>query len=121
MAPATGPSSSAGSSVASHTPATAALCAAIAPAVDCPAVCFPVSSAASTVSARMLSQSPRLDRDSATHSRLNGLMDSTPDFSWALGDRRARCPAPSRFGGARKFTALAYRDYGPTGRSGPGS
>ena len=33
---------------------------------------------ASAVSATMLSQSPRLDRDSAIHRRRNGLIDRTP-------------------------------------------
>ena len=95
IAPASGPNSSAGSSVAIQTPLTAALCAAVAPiTLACP-VCFPVSVAASTVSATMLSQSPRLDSDSAIHSRRNGRMESTP--------RRA---LP---GWDRMFTATAYR------------
>ena len=68
-APASGPNSKAGSSVASHTPPTAEALATGPP---------DVSEGASTVSARMLSQSPRLDRDSAIHSRRNGLMERTP-------------------------------------------
>ena len=52
--------------------------AAAAAVADWPAACFCVRYAASESSARMLSQSPRLDRDSAIHSRRNGLMDSTP-------------------------------------------
>ena len=51
-----------------------------------------VSEGASAVRATMLSQSPRLDRDSAIHSRRNGLMDSTPGSrAWC---RRA-APRPS--------------------------
>ena len=92
IAPASGPSSSAGSRVASHTPPTATA------ALPCD------SDGASAVSAMMLSQSPRLDSERAIHNRRNGLIDSTPDLSWVLADRRARCPAPSCFGGARKFT-----------------
>ena len=88
IAPATGPSSSAGSSVAIQTPLTAALCAAVAPTALACGVCFPASVAASTVSATMLSQSPRLDRDSAIHSRRNGRMESTPvPWRLALGSR----------------------------------
>ena len=68
-APASGPTSSAGSSVASHTPPTAELLATAPP---------PASEGASAVSATMLSQSPRLDSDSAIHSRRNGRMASTP-------------------------------------------
>ena len=68
-APASGPNSSAGSSVTSHTPLTAEPLAARPPVT---------SEGASAVSATMLSQSPRLDRDSAIHSRRNGLIDRTP-------------------------------------------
>jgi hypothetical protein len=68
-APASGPNRSAGSSVASQTPLTAEPLAARPPEA---------SEGASAVRATMLSQSPRLDRDSAIHSRRNGLMDSTP-------------------------------------------
>ena len=68
-APASGPNSSAGSSVASHTPTTAEPLAAAPPEA---------SEGASAVSATMLSQSPRLDRDNAIHSRRNGLIDRTP-------------------------------------------
>ena len=68
-APASGPNSSAGSSVASHTPLTAEPLAARPPVA---------SDGASTVSATMLSQSPRLDSDSAIHNRRNGLMERTP-------------------------------------------
>ena len=68
-APASGPSSRAGSSEVSQTPPTAALCAA--------AALPPVSAEASVDSASRLSQSPRLDSDVAIHSRRNGLMDST--------------------------------------------
>ena len=68
-APASGPNSSAGSSVTSHTPPTAEPLAATPPEA---------SDGASTVSATILSQSPRLDRDSAIHSRRKGLIDSTP-------------------------------------------
>ena len=67
-APASGPSSSAGSSEVSQTPPTAALCA---------ATPFPARSGASVDSATRLSQSPRLDSEVAIHSRRKGLMDST--------------------------------------------
>ncbi len=78
IAPASGPSSSAGSRVATQTPPTAVVCAAAAAVIDCPALCFCVSCAASASSAKMLSQSPRLESDSAIHSRRYGLIDSTP-------------------------------------------
>ena len=71
-APASGPNSSAGSSVASQTPPTAE------PFATAPPV---ASEGASAVSATMLSQSPRLDRDSAIHSRRNGLIDRTPGLT----------------------------------------
>src|SRR6516162_2598763 len=85
-APASGPSSSAGSSDVSQTPLTAASAAAI------PRL---AKMAASAVSASRLSQSPRLDSDVAIHRRRNGLMDST------------LTPAVSP--GNRKVTALGYR------------
>src|SRR5208337_2869824 len=99
-APASGPNSSAGSSVTSHTALTAEPLAAGPP---------DASEGASTVSATMLSQSPRLDRDSAIHSRRNGLMERTPGSRAWL--RRAAPfpsfprPAPPLAGAARKFTA----------------
>ena len=77
IAPASGPSSSAGSSVATQTPPIAVVWAAAAAVTDCPWLCFWVRSAASASSAKMLSQSPRLDRDRAIHSRRNGLTDRT--------------------------------------------
>src|SRR5450756_1852279 len=100
-APAIGPSSSAGSSVTTQTPLTAEVCAA-------PLVRFD----ASAVSARMDSQSPRLDSDSATHSARNGRMDSTPSLDRARLARRADGASPglSLRGMERKFTALGYRD-----------
>src|SRR5258708_20311285 len=110
IAPASGPSSSAGSSVAIHTPLTAALCTATAPTADCPAVCLPARFAASTVSARMLSQSPRLDRDRAVHSRRNGLIDRTPGGLGLLGDRRSPGPAPLPFARPPQFPPLSARD-----------
>ena len=85
-APASGPSSSAGSKEVSQTPPTAALCA----ATPCPA-----RSEARVDSATRLSQSPRLDSDVAIHSRRKGLMDST------------LAPA-GLVGGDRKLTALGY-------------
>src|SRR6266496_3632044 len=85
-APASGPSSSAGSREVSQTPPTAALCA----ATPCPA-----RSEARVDSATRLSQSPRLDSDVAIHSRRKGLMDST------------LAPA-GLVGGDRKLTALGY-------------
>ena len=92
IAPASGPSSSAGSSVAIQTPLTAAFCAAVAPiTLVCP--CFPASVAASTVSATMLSQSPRLDSDSAIHSRRKGRMARTPPRPLPGSDRVLTAPA----------------------------
>ena len=101
-APATGPRSSAGSSVTSHTPPTAELLATSLPWV---------SDGASTVSARMDSQSPRLDSDNAIHSLRNGLIDSTPSPGRARLARRPGGPSPglSLRGAERKFTALGYR------------
>ena len=99
-APASGPNSSAGSSVTSHTALTAEPLAAGPP---------DVSDGASTVSATMLSQSPRLDRDSAIHSRRNGLMERTPGSRawWRRAAPRPSCPrsAPPLGAAARKFTA----------------
>ena len=66
--------------MASHTPPTAEPLAARPPLV---------SDGASAVSATMLSQSPRLDRDSAIHSRRNGLIDSTPGFAGMVAPRSA--------------------------------
>src|ERR1700722_18672259 len=101
-APATGPSSSAGSSVTTQTPLIAVVFARLLP-------CVP--DGASHSSARIDSQSPRLDSDSAIHSARNGLMDSTPS------PERARLAR--RLGGASpglalrvlewEFTALGYR------------
>jgi len=85
-APASGPSSSAGSSDVSHTPLTAAAWGAI------PRL---VKIAASAVSASRLSQSPRLDSDVAIHRRRKGLMDSTLTLAAWLGNRMV--------------TALGYR------------
>src|SRR5579859_8249450 len=85
-APASGPSSRAGSSDVSQTPPTAEAWAAT------PRFARKV---ASVVSASRLSQSPRLDSEVAIHSRRNGLMDST------------LTPAVSP--GNRKVTALGYR------------
>ena len=84
-APASGPNSSAGSRVTSHTALTAEPLAARPPEA---------SEGASTVSATILSQSPRLDKDNAIHSRRKGLIDSTPG-SRACCRRaapRPRCP-----------------------------
>src|SRR5690242_18606785 len=85
-APASGPSSRAGSSDVSQTPLTAA-----------PEAATPLLArmAASAVSASRLSQSPRLDSDVAIHRRRNGLMDSTLTLAVSLGNR--------------KVTALGYR------------
>src|SRR6516225_10013898 len=85
-APASGPSSRAGSSDVSQTPLTAA------PDAATPLLARIVASA---VSASRLSQSPRLDSDVAIHRRRNGLMDSTLAPAVSLGNR--------------KVTALGYR------------
>src|SRR5580693_5417120 len=68
-APAIGPSSSAGSSVTTQTPLIEAVLASVLPCV---------TDGASASSARIDSQSPRLDSDSAIHRARKGLMDSTP-------------------------------------------
>src|ERR1035438_8761299 len=81
-APASGPSTSAGSREDSQTPLTAAPCAASP---------FPARLSASVDSATKLSQSPRLDSDVAIHSRRNGLMDSTP-LRPVDGDREFTAP-----------------------------
>src|SRR5215469_14552563 len=86
-APASGPSSSAGSSEVSQTPLTAY-------SPPLPPLLAPISPARND-SARRLSQSPRLDSVRAIHSRLNGVMDSTPGLRAPKGDL--------------KFTALGYR------------
>ena len=78
IAPASGPSSSAGSRVATQTPPTAVVSGG---GRACPAV-FASACAASASSAKMLSQSPRLESDSAIHSRRYALIDSTP---WPAG------------------------------------
>ncbi len=85
-APASGPSSRAGSSDVSQTPLTAAVWAAT------PRLARTV---ASDVSASRLSQSPRLDSDVAIHRRRKGLMDSTLTLAVGLGNRMV--------------TALGYR------------
>src|SRR5215469_7191103 len=89
-APASGPSSSAGSNDVSQTPPTAEAWAAT------PRLARIVASA---VSASRLSQSPRLDRDVAIHRRRNGLMDSTLPLPVSPGNR--------------KVTALGYRSCRP--------
>ncbi len=83
-APATGPSSSAGSSEVSQTPLTA----------YAPLLAPPIWAASGDRASR-LSQSPRLASDSAIHSRRNGVIDSTP-VPWS----------PK---GDLKFTAPGYR------------
>src|SRR5215472_15825419 len=83
-APASGPKSSAGSSEVSQTPLTA-----YAPLLT------PPSLTASVDSATRLSQSPRLDSDSAIHSGRNGVIDITPEPWSPKGDL--------------KFTAPGYR------------
>src|ERR1700722_17378493 len=102
-APAIGPSSSAGSSVTTQTPLIDAVLASVLP-------CVPDGASAS--SARIDSQSPRLDSDSAIHSRRNGLIDSTPSPERARLARRVGGPSPGLAlrGVVRKFTALGYRE-----------
>src|SRR5215472_5914313 len=85
-APASGHSTRAGSSELSHTPLTA-----YTPPL------FPPMSPARDDSAIRASQSPRLDSVSATHSRRNDLIASTPALRTPKGDR--------------KFTALGYRPF----------
>ncbi len=81
IAPASGPKNSAGSSEVSHTPLTA-----YRPPVLPPRVL------ARTESASRLSQSPRLDSESAIHSRRNGRMDSTPPRRPPKGDLMFTAP-----------------------------
>src|SRR5258708_26851308 len=102
-APATGPSSSAGSSVTRNTPPTAEL-AATPPRVRL---------GARAASARIDSQSPRLDRDSAIQRYRNGLIDSTDSPERLRLTRRVGGPSPrvALAGWGRKFTALRV----PTG------
>src|SRR5215469_7529033 len=83
-APASGPKMSAGSSDVSHTPVTAY-----------PLPVGPPSFRASADSASRLSQSPKLDSESAIQSRRNGVIESTPVPLAAKGDL--------------KFTGLGYR------------
>ena len=90
-APATGPRSSAGSSVTTQTPPLARVFARLLPFV---------TDGASQSSARIDSQSPRLDNDSAIHSERKGAMERTPPPGRA---RLAR-----RLGGASP--GLALRD-----------
>src|ERR1700733_2641520 len=101
-APATGPSSSAGSIVTTRTPLIDEVFASVLPCV---------TDGASAISARIDSQSPRLDSDSAIHSRRNGLMDSTPSPERARLARRVGGSSPGLAlrGVVRKFTALGYR------------
>ena len=101
-APATGPSSSAGSSVTTQTPLIDAVLASVLPCV---------TDGASASSARIDSQSPRLDSDSAIQSRRNGLIDSTPSPERARLARRVGGASPGLAlrGVERKFTALGYR------------
>src|ERR1700741_3333264 len=97
-APAIGPSRSAVRSVTRKTPPTEELLTTPEPFVRL---------GASAASARMLSQSPRLDRDSAIHRARNGLIDSTPSperarFAVGLGGTFSGL---SRRGVEREFTA----------------
>src|SRR5215469_9170857 len=96
-APAIGPSSSAGSSVTRNTPPTAEL-AATPPLVRL---------GASAASARIDSQSPRLDRDSAIQRYRNGLKDNTESPEWLRRARRVGGPPPglAPTGWGRWFTA----------------
>src|SRR5580698_4062814 len=101
-APATGPSSSAGSSVTTQTPLIAVVFARLLPCV---------TDGASHSSARIDSQSPRLDSDSAIHSARNGLIDSTPSPERARLARRAGgSPGLALRGAERAFTTVGYRD-----------
>src|SRR3984957_8032240 len=101
-APAIGPSSSAGSSVTTQTPLIDAVFARLLPCV---------TDGASASSARIDSQAPRLDSESATHRRRNGRMDSTPSPERARLTRRVGGVSPGLAlrGVERKFTALGYR------------
>src|SRR6201996_1976787 len=103
-APAIGPSSSAGSSVTTHTPLIDDVLARLLPCV---------TDGASASSARIDSQSPRLDSDSAIHSARNGLMERTPSPERARLARRlggvSAGLAPR--GEEWVFTPLGYR-YG---------
>src|ERR1700685_3857733 len=101
-APATGPSSSAGSSVTTQTPLIDAVLARLLPCV---------TDGASASSARIDSQSPRLDSDNAIHRARNGLTASPPSRGRARLARRlgGASPGLALRGAERKFTALGYR------------
>src|ERR1700733_11659482 len=102
-APATGPSSSAGSSVTTQTPLIDAVFAKLLPCV---------TDGASASSARIDSQSPRLDSDSAIHRARKGLIDSTPSPERTRLARRLGGALPGlALRGVEWFTALGYR-YG---------
>src|SRR3984885_6369485 len=102
-APASGPSSSAGSSVTTQTPLIDEVFARLLPCV---------TDGARARSARIDSQSPRLDSDSAIHSARKGLMDSTPSPERTrLARRLGGASAGLALRGVEWFTALGYR-YG---------
>src|ERR1700733_5595373 len=102
-APAIGPRSSAGSSVTTQTPPLAKVFARLLPFV---------TDGASQSNARIDSQSPRLDSDSAIHRFLNGLMDSTPPPERTRLARRLGGASPGlALRGVEWFTALGYRSW----------
>src|SRR6185437_1737337 len=101
-APAIGPRSNAGSSVTTQTPPVAAVFARLLPFV---------TDGASQSSARMDSQSPRLDSDNAIQSARKGLMERTPPPERARLTRRlgGASPGLALRGVEWEFTALGYR------------
>src|ERR1700752_4026791 len=108
-APATGPSTSAGSSEVSQTPLTA-----YAPPVA-PPIC-----AARADSASRLSQSPRLASDRAIHNRRNDVIDNTPEPRSRKGDLKFTAPG---YRSSRETDAYSVKLTGPriTIRTGTGS
>src|ERR1700761_7090021 len=102
-APASGPSSSAGSRVTTQTPLIDEVFARLLPFVTV---------GASATSARIDSQSPKLDNDNAIHSARKGLMESTPSPERARLTRRrgGASPGLALRGVGWEFTALGYRE-----------
>src|SRR5271165_3251786 len=112
-APASGPKRRAGNSAVSHTPLTA-----YAPPAR------PPSFVARNDSASKLSQSPRLDSDSAIQRRRNGVIDSTPDPRAPKGDLKFTAPGyrpgHATVAFSHKLPAPSITHHHGTGRRPPG-